>query len=941
MKRNQKLYFVCICSIFSIFHCNDILAQVSINGVIKDALDRPLAGANISLEPSDRYATTNFEGGFLISNINPGTYQLHITYIGMQNYTETVLIGDTDQNIQLILKDDPLHLDNVVVTGNFEPRLQLESSTAITSLDKKDIQQTIPRGTANLLQAIPGTFVDPSAGEVFTRVYTRGISASAEDDMGWFYVSLQEDGLPVSLTQHSYYGPDLFHRVDITTRKLEAVRGGNASITALNAPGGIFNFISAGIRNSFGGEIQLQTGFEGEGNPTYRIDGTIGGPLGKNWHYNIGGHYRKNNGARNTEFVFSKGGQFKFDLTKEHTFGTIKFYAKILDDFTNRYTGVAATNWEKPMAAFGQDFNTTALLMPSFSTSLPDGRRTDENAVNEFNPAQGVHAQDRAFGIQLSQDLGKDWHLRFNLKHSRKKANWQTSISNAFVSLSNPLAYFISGAQFPIGEIAFTNTLSGQEIARVNNANILNGESFEYIQGNLPNDAIIGIASWLKDVRADEWMNETTLHKKAKRHDITLGLAGGFSKSSLYTQGSFGYATYEPIPKMLRVTLENPGQPVIDLSDENGLSNYGGLFFDNSRAEVGQIAFYINDRWKINDKLYIDTGLRYESINHKGSKDQVAPLEREGGVDRNPLTDYDNGLLIPTGQVDAFDFNYNYLSYSGAVNYRLSSETALFGRFSYGNKAPELNYYFNNFTNVPINQKGEVQNISQLEIGVKYRKNTFSSTATLFYTKLKDIGIADFAFDSDDNSVFYTPVQFNSSRTFGMEWEGAYSPFSNLKLIFNGTIQNAIGTNWTVYDDSGTVNTDDDSIIDFSGNEAPFNPNLMFNLGAIYQRNRFNCSLKWKFMGSREANVANAFQLSSYSIFDLAFNYKVNNRLELDILSTNIFNSAGLANFFGANNFGANANGTTVDFIADNPNTSFIVVPVLPRAVMSRIGYKF
>lgn len=930
--------FLVLCIAFSSFG----FAQVVLSGAVKNVSGKPLNGANVLLQPSNQFGITDSNGNFQISDVNSGDYIIVVSYLGLKTHRETISVGIENFSLPFTLEEDLLNLNNVVVTGNFDPRIQLESSTAVTTLDSKALQQTFSRGTADVLQAIPGTFTDPSAGEVFTKVYSRGISASAEDDLGWYYVSLQEDGLPVSLVQHSYYTPELFHRLDLTTEKVEGIRGGSAAITALNAPGGIYNFISKGVSNSFGGEVQVQGGLQGESNPFYRADAVFSGPLGNNWFFNAGGHYRRDEGARNTDFTFSKGGQVKFNITKQNENGYFKFYGKILDDFTNRWTGVAATNWNNPQAAFGQDFNSTSLLMPAFSANIPDGRRLSEGATNNFDPSQGVHAQDRAFGVDLLQSLANGWSVRNNLKFSNKGANWQTSISNNFVSLNNPLAYFISGAQFPIGQVVFRDANTGSEVSRVDNSGILAGESFQYLgSGTLPNDAIMGTATWLKDNSAKEWMDQLTFRKKTKNHDLNFGLAGGFSNTSMFTQGSFGFVTYEPNPRMLRVTLENPGQPVLALSDENGVSNYGGLFYINSRAKVSQIATFVNDRWKIAEKLYLDMGFRYETIKHKGSNDRFAPFSEEGGVDGDQTTAYDNGVLAPTGERDEFDFNYGYLSHSIGLNYKFQEDAALFARFSGGNKAPELDYYFNNFSNVPVNQKGEVQKVNQVEMGLKWNLSNFSFTTTAFWSQLRNIGVGNFEFDEDTNSVFYTPIQFNSSRTIGLEWESVYALSSYLKLTFNGTLQNPIATNWTIYDAAGSVPTDDDSVVDYSDNVLPFNPKVMFNLGAEYQKDKFDAFLRWQFVGEREANIANAFQLPAYSIFNTGLGYSINKNLSINIVVTNLFNSEGLANFFGDNSFGSNANGATADFIQNNPDASFVVVPVLPRGSLLKLGYTF
>ncbi|MET2984715.1 TonB-dependent receptor [Aureibaculum conchae] len=934
-----KLFFILL--ITGLYY-QTINAQNTITGEVKNTEGNPLENVNIVLSPSFIGTVTDANGQFKFQNISSGSYTLTLSFIGYKTIKEAIKVSDNDITLNFILEDDLLNLQNVVVTGSFDPRIQLESSTSVSTLNSKMLQQVYPQGTADLLQNVTGTFVDASAGEVFTRVYTRGISASAEDDMGWYYVSLQEDGLPVSLVQHSYYSPDLFHRSDLTTNKVEAIRGGSAAITAMNAPGGIYNFISRSVRNEFGGDVQVASGFQGENNYLYKIDANIGSPLGNNWFLNAGGHYRVDDGARNTDFTFSKGGQFKFNVMKQNDRGYFKFYAKILDDFTNRYTGVAAGNWNDPTPAFGQNFSSTSLLMPSYNATIPDGRNLSQDKRNSFNPSKGVHAKDFAFGVDISQDLGNNWSVRNNLKFSSKDANWQTSISNAFVSLNNPLAYFISGADFPIGQVVFKDAKSGSEVARINNSGILAGQAIEYLgDGTLPNDAIMGTSAWYKENEADEWMNQFIVRKKLENHDITTGFALGFSNTSQFTQGSFGYVTYEPNPRMLHVTLENPNQPIIDLSDNSGISNYGGLFFVNARANISQVAAFVNDLWKISDKINLDLGLRYETIKHKGSKDRFAPFSQDGGIDGNNNTVYDSGVLAPTGEKDNFNYNYNYLSFSAGINYKIDGNASLFARFSQGNKAPELNYYFNNFSNVPINKKGEVQKISQMEIGAKFSINNFSFTSTVFWSQLKNIGTSNFEFDSDDNSIFYTPIQFNTSNTLGLEWESVYTPIQNFTFRFNGVIQDAKATDWKIYDASGSVDTSDDLIIDYSGNTLSFNPKLMFNLSSEFQKNKLSAFLKWKFMGEREGNVANGFQLPAYSVFNAGTGYQINKQLSVNLLISNLFNSKGLANFYGANSFGASANGATKEYINANPDQSFIVFPVLRRRALLKLNYSF
>ena len=92
-------------------------------------------------------------------------------------------------------------------------------------------------------------------------------------------------------------------------------------------------------------------------------------------------------------------------------------------------------------------------------------------------------------------------------------------------------------------------------------------------------------------------------------------------------------------------------------------------------------------------------------------------------------------------------------------------------------------------------------------------------------------------------------------------------------------------------------------------------------------------------MGNRYGNVSNGFKLPSYSVFNAGVGYSLSTNLSVSLIVNNLFNSKGLANFFGANTFGANANGATPEYIAANPNASFVVFPILQRSALLKINY--
>lgn len=921
-------------ALVALFSFNIFSQQIS--GKITNDKGTPLSGAHIKIQESNAFTISDKNGKFLLSFDGEEGF-IEASFIGYKPFSKS--LKDVSSPISIVLEKDYLNLDEVVVTGTLIPVSNKKLSVPVSTIASKEVSTFGVSGSAALLERTPGVYVDASAGEVFTRVYTRGVSISAEDDLGWYYVGLHEDGLPISAVQFSSFSPDLFHRIDNTINRIEVVRGGSAAISGMNTPGGVFNFISNPNSKIQQGAVSLNTGVHNNGNFYNKIDATVSGPLSEKFGYSIGVSHRIDQGNKNIDFNMANGGQVK--LRTNYTFdkGSVELYGKYLNDNVNRTTGATANNWNNPEASYDQDFKSTSQLISNSKSMIPDG----VGGYYEFDPSNGIHTKDITGGFLFNSKIAENWEVTNHMRYSSKSANWQTTLSNAKLPLDGFLPYFISGAGFPVGQVIFDNAKSTEEVARVNNAGIFGDPpSFDYLtDGRIANDAIMGVGAWYKDDHSDEFMNQLSFQGDLKNHVLNGGVFIANTNVSTLTRASFAYASYAAEPTALTARVENPGAPIVQLSDENGYSNYGGLFYGKGEANINQLHLFIQDQWKVNENLILDAGIRFNSIVHFGSKDRSAPLQSDGGYDGNPLTDYDNGILISTGEKDGFDYNYNNFSYSLGANYNVNDNFNLFARFSSGEKAPELDYYFDNFSNVPINEKGPSQQILQAETGIKFNSKSITFIPTLFYSELKNVGFSTFVFDDDTNEIFYTPMQFNSTETFGLELESIYHPTSSFNIRFNGTFQNAKAKEFTVYNANGTIDESDDEIIAYDGNKLPFNPSIMLNITPEYSWKKMDFYGDWRFMGEREGNIANAFQLPSYSIFNLGAVYNFTTQFNVGLHVKNAFASEGLLNFYGPNSFGASKDDATKEFIDNNPNADFIVTPVQARFVHLNINYTF
>ncbi len=844
---------------------------------------------------------------------------------------------------------DPLFLNEVVIT-DYGQKEKLITPVSLTTLETPADYQI--QGAASLLSQIPGIFSDASTGEAFSRVYTRGISLSAEDDIGWYYMSLQEDGLPITAIHYNQFAPDFFLRPDVSHQRLEVLKGGKSSILAPSGPAGIVNFISEHTPDSYETHDRLTTGVYAGGRPMLRVEGFSGGPIGSSrWAYDISYLYRYDRGPRKIDYSLNNGGQFKIGLKKILKNGIVSGKFKWLKDKVNRFTGVAAMNWEDPEPAFNQSFQNTSLLPPSFEGSLPilegcPGSCSFDSY--EYNPSNGINARELSGTLNIDFNLG-DWRLTNKTKYSDKSLNWQTAIGGQPLGLDNFISYFVSGDPFPIGIVEFTDVRENQSLATVNNQGafaVLQGgpPSFEYVDGSLPNDAIMGSGTWYKDDSIDEWMNQLTFRGELDNIDITLGSFFARSDIDIFTNASFIYTTYEPQPRLLNVSLTGFDGVERLLSDENGLSNYGGLFYEKASISANQFAFFGDLDLLLTNQLSGNVGLRFEQIEHSGIKDISGPVEDgipSGGWDGNPLTSYDASTLVGIGQ-NSIDASYSHLSYSYALDYQLNAVTSLFGRYSLGNKAPELNYYLDNFSNQEVpEEEPPSQTIRQLEFGIKKSDNTSSVTLTAYVSKLGNVAYSNFVFDPEVNQIFYTPTQFNSSQTIGIEFELGYSLSRTLQLIASATLQDPQLSEFSLYDANGTLETNDDSIADFSENEIPHNPRSMARIGLVFNNEDWYGSLAMNSIGKRFGNLENSFTLPSFLTVDFDMSYAISKSFAIGLRVKNALNSAGLTNFFGPNQFGSNSDAATAQFIAANPNASFVVFPIMPRAIYFSVDYTF
>ncbi|TVZ15986.1 TonB-dependent receptor domain-containing protein [Maribacter sp. MAR_2009_72] len=960
MKNHARLFLTCLGFLLIGF----TQAQTGeISGQVQDEAGAVLPGASVLIEGTKNGTMTDFDGKFTLSGLDSGEYQLIVSYVGFSRQKITVSVPQS-QPLSVTLSEDATQLDDVVVTGVFDARSKMEASVAITTIGAKQLARVAPTSSADLLKNIPGVFVNQARGEIWNSVYSRGLSANSIDNInGYRYVSLQEDGLPV--TNVELY-PDLFLRADAMTARVEAVRGGTASILGANAPGGIFNYVSKTGGNEFAGEVRAKYGLEGNGkNPYYRADFNIGGPMSNGWTYNVGGFFRQSDGARDRGYPINKGGQIRANLVKKYNTGSFKLNLKYLNDKNDRMAFIPSTNWEDPQIANGfSKYDSYGLY--DFSMDIP----FNEEGTRTLNSTDLLHNRDASIGFNWVQDLGNGFSFKNDFKYSRKDDERNATAVVTPISTTEILFYaipghFAPGAPHRTGTYRFADPRTGQEFGTVEmipNVGpgsvpgppvfLVPGENNNFPGSNIQPNSLLFMPFFYTDIDRNEIANQFTLTKKTEKSTFNLG--SFYSRSTLditnYNKGmglSGGLIQDRPVPA--QITLDANDGNTYEITSPEGFMNVGWTGSNDSETTQGVFALFFGHNWKITPELTLDYGMRYENISSEGFNTIGVANPRYndpsfGGRDGNPLTIWDNG-----GGTEGPPINYDYdlssFSYTAGLNYKFSDQQAIYTRFARGNKAPATSFYLDLNNNDLVNTLNEsetlLEEITQFEIGYKVNTEKLKLVATPFYSNMKNVPNIQ-TFSTETRTNYSPPYQFNEYSTIGFELETTINLTDKWMIRSNAVIQNAKADKYTAWAE-GEDGAGDDTIIDFSGNEADNSANLIFNINPIYNAEKFYGSLNYSYMGERQANVPNAFVLPAFGTVDLAFGYDFSKSFGLQLNINNVLDKYGILGWQGPGGFpqALNRDGFSQDFIANNPNATFSTQGSMPRAYFLTATYRF
>ena len=661
-------------------------------------------------------------------------------------------------------------------TGVAKGRDLLDTAISASVIDEADLAKIPASSVAGIMQNIPGIRAETSDIDGFSAITVRGLPLAAD---GSKFLQIQEDGLPVlEFGDLHFSSADQFIRADLSLSQVQAIRGGSASTFTSNSPGGVVNFISK-TGETEGGAVQLSSGL---GHDLKRVDFTYGSPLGDGWRFHIGGFYRQGEGPRDIGYDGFRGGQVKLNVTKDFAGGYIRFYGKYLDDRQPNYSLypvlLTGTNDAPKVGNLpGNSVQGDAYQSPMTAHFLA---LDDNNAPTTVDASNGIRGINKALGLEAQFEVS-GWTVSNRFRFANVSGEYNEGIpmisapaSTLGLILAGPGATLSYAGGPKAGQTVAPASLAAISIrinARLNHIdNVTNdlraSRVWDLGSGRLTTTAGLYAASQSVDMY---WNFVNTLNDLSGDGanvllDLTTGAGRRLSDGGVYTYGL------------------GLGLPVASYHNHYDLSYgivapYGSLNYQVGKLAVGGSLRY--DRGTVTGNIL--------SASYGGGRPESATIDVNGDGKISAVET--TVAILPLAQLANVDYNYNYLSYSAGVNYRLAEPLSVFARYSRGARANAERILgagsLNPATGALADPSTAYSPVKQAEAGVKYRHAGITVYATGFWASTSE---RNYQIGADaSGQVVVIPIDRNYSAK-GVELEGE---------VRHGPFMLALGATWT------------------------------------------------------------------------------------------------------------------------------------------------
>jgi hypothetical protein len=718
-----------------VFTCSLSFSQVttsSIKGVIFDETNAGLPGANVVVVHTPTGTTygaaTDIDGRFNLVNLRVGgPYTVNVSYIGYneQSFNNVILTLGKTEVLSLAMTPDSQQLDAVVITANNTKGVFGSDRTgAETNVGRKELTTlpTISRSASDFTRLEPtasnGSFGGRNDqynnfsldGAIFNNPF--GLDAATPGG--------QTNAQPVSL--------DAIDQIQVSTAPYDVTQSGftGASVNAVTKSGS--NEIKGTVYGFYRNEDMTGSKIKGENIfvPSLTQEQTgfsIGGPIVKNKLFFFANYEEDKRTDLGQSWLPNRGtGAINESVVLESDLMAVQGALSALGYDTGAYEGFTH-NANSSKGIFKLDWNVNENNQLAVIYNWLDASK-DKPAHPTALGFRGPNASILQFensGYQINNKLNS-LQVELNSRLDGNVSNKMQFGYTVFEDFRNPMS-------LPAPAIT-----------------IQNGQGQNYIIAGHEPFSINNVL----DQTVLQFSNNMTFTKA--NHTYTVGFSfEKFEFDNSFNLGTFGYGnangyvgafgSFPSVDAFLEAS--NNGLISEALANAQNVQDAGNWAL--AETNVGQLAFYLQDEWDVNDNFKLTYGVRFDQPLFFDTADKAQDVI-DGTTDYFPGIPYVNPN---TGQVQQLSntqmpssdwlvsprvgFNYDV---NGDSTFQLRGGSGLFtGRFPFvwlGNQVGNPNFWFQQ--NVDPDYKFPQVWRTNLGIDHKY-DNGLIVTADLSYTK--------------------------------------------------------------------------------------------------------------------------------------------------------------------------------------------------------------
>jgi len=253
-----------------------------------------LPNSNVSLVGTVLGAASGKDGGFTISNVPAGTYQIKVSYIGYEPVKQTIIISDNEKlSLNFALREDLFQTEQIVVTATRTPKLMQDVPVVTELVTREEIEEKGAEDLSEILEDRPGIAVETgTTGGKF--IYMNGVDSRR--------ILFLVDGVPISGKLNNRIQLNLIDSDKI--KQVEIVRGPGSALYGNDAMGGVIHIIT----KDFTTGLKIKANGRMGSNDLYSGSLSLSGGAGALGYYVNVDHFREgyDQGASEIEIKDSK-----------------------------------------------------------------------------------------------------------------------------------------------------------------------------------------------------------------------------------------------------------------------------------------------------------------------------------------------------------------------------------------------------------------------------------------------------------------------------------------------------------------------------------------------------------------------------------------------------------------------------------------------------------